>query len=143
MPDMTQDPISRRKMLKRIGVGAAVAWSAPVLMSIRTPAFGQASPVCAPSDCPECDFGEQCGPNCQCAGVPPPDCFCSDGGACNTDFSICETDADCVPYTGPGSRCAPCVPFEECMESSCWSPCGDGQGRIPRGRGIRVLRPSK
>ena len=140
-PDERKDGISRRRMLTRIGAGAAVAWSAPVLMSIRTPAFGQGSPVCAPG-CPQCDFGEDCGPNCQCAGIPI-ECFCSDGGACGEDFSICETDADCEQYTGPGSRCAPCVPFPECMESSCWSPCGDSQVPIPRGRGIRVLLPSR
>jgi hypothetical protein len=33
--------VSRRAMLKRIGAGAAVAWSAPVITSIRTPAFAQ------------------------------------------------------------------------------------------------------
>ena len=34
-----KDPISRRVMLKRIGAGAAVAWTVPVLTTIRTPAF--------------------------------------------------------------------------------------------------------
>jgi hypothetical protein len=37
--------ISRRRMIKRIGAGAAVAWTAPVLMSVKTPAFAQ-SPAC-------------------------------------------------------------------------------------------------
>ncbi|MGH2557363.1 MAG: CHRD domain-containing protein [Actinomycetota bacterium] len=37
--------ISRRRMLKRVGAGAAVAWTAPILMSVRVPAFAQ-SPVC-------------------------------------------------------------------------------------------------
>jgi hypothetical protein len=31
--------LSRRTMLKRIGAGTAIAWSAPVLSSLRTPAF--------------------------------------------------------------------------------------------------------
>lgn len=37
--------ISRRKVLKRIGAGAAVAWTAPILVSVRTPAFAQ-TPTC-------------------------------------------------------------------------------------------------
>jgi hypothetical protein len=37
--------VSRRKMLKRIGAGAAVAWTAPILTSVRVPAYA-ASPSC-------------------------------------------------------------------------------------------------
>jgi len=37
--------ISRRQMLQRIGAGAAVAWTAPVLMTVKSPAFAQ-SPSC-------------------------------------------------------------------------------------------------
>lgn len=33
--------VSRRKMLKRIGAGAAVAWTAPIITSVRTPAWAQ------------------------------------------------------------------------------------------------------
>jgi hypothetical protein len=39
--DVSDDGISRRKMLKRIGAGAAVAWTAPILTSVQTPAFAQ------------------------------------------------------------------------------------------------------
>jgi hypothetical protein len=47
--DSLQNPsdssgISRRRMIKRIGAGAAVAWTAPVLMSVRVPAFAQSPP---------------------------------------------------------------------------------------------------
>jgi CHRD domain-containing protein len=38
--------ISRRRMLKRIGAGAAIAWTAPIITSVRVPAFAQASPSC-------------------------------------------------------------------------------------------------
>ncbi len=45
-PDRPEiEGISRRRMLKRIGAGAAIAWSAPVLTSFRAPAFA-VSPVC-------------------------------------------------------------------------------------------------
>src|SRR5438445_9939036 len=34
------EAISRRGVLKRIGAGAAIAWSTPILTSVRAPAFG-------------------------------------------------------------------------------------------------------
>ena len=37
----TKDGISRRRMLKRIGIVSAVAWTTPVVTSLRTPAFAQ------------------------------------------------------------------------------------------------------
>src|SRR5712691_7885762 len=49
--DQEPDRISRRRLLKQLGAGTAVAWSAPVLTSMRTPVFAQASPICAPFDC--------------------------------------------------------------------------------------------
>lgn len=38
--------ISRRRMLKRLGTGVAVAWTAPILTSVRVPAYAQVSPGC-------------------------------------------------------------------------------------------------
>jgi len=130
--------ISRRRMLKRIGAGAAVAWSAPVLTSLRTPAFAQGSPVCAPG-CPQCQFGAQCRETCACVGVP--DCFCSDLGTCFTDRPICATDADCEQFVGPGGRCAPCVFDPSCVETSCWRACGQTIDRFRTGGPrVRVVR---
>ena len=141
--DEQPNGISRRRMLKRIGAGAAVAWSAPVLTSLRTPAFAQASQVCGPG-CPECQFGAQCLNTCACVGVPV-DCLCADTGICSSPDPICETDADCEAMCGgrPGSRCAPCVFDPSCVKTSCWCACGGGVARIPQGRGVRVIRPSR
>jgi hypothetical protein len=44
MAEGTRNEVSRRRMLKRIAAGAAVGWSAPVLSSVRTPAFAQYPP---------------------------------------------------------------------------------------------------
>jgi hypothetical protein len=140
MDELADKGVSRRSALKRIGAGAAVAWTAPVLMSVRTPAFAQ-TPTCTPGACPECQFGLQCGQNCACVGIPV-ECFCSDIGTCYFDAPVCETDADCTDITGPGSRCAPCVFDPGCMKTSCWGRCGD-QHRIPSGSRIRVVRPSR
>ena len=38
---MSEERISRRRILKRIGGGAVIAWSAPVLTSIRAPAYAE------------------------------------------------------------------------------------------------------
>jgi hypothetical protein len=126
--------ISRRSMLKRLGVGAAVAWSAPVLTSLRTPAWAQYG-LCP--DCVDCTFMGVCGTDCACVGVPSPDCFCASFGFCTSPNPVCATDEDC----GPGARCAPCV-FAECVETSCWFPCGSPRA-VPTGEGVHVLRPSR
>ena len=140
--EASENGISRRKLLKRIGTGAAVAWSAPILTSIRTPAFAQGSaPVCAPG-CPACQFGAPCMTGCACVGIPV-DCFCSNSGACQSGMPICTKDSDCTQFTGPGSKCAQCVFDPSCTQSSCWGPCPGGELRVPRGRGIRVIRPAR
>src|SRR2546422_11153148 len=50
-PGDRKHSLSRRKMLKRIGAGAAIAWTTPILSSVHTPAFAQASPHCGLYDC--------------------------------------------------------------------------------------------
>ena len=132
--------VSRRVVLKRIGAGAAVAWTAPILTSIRAPAFAQSGGACAGKTCPACNFGDVCGTNCACVGIPV-ECFCSNVGACNS-VGICQNDDDCTPITGPGSKCAPCN-FDpiDCVGGSCWGPCPGGL--IPSGKDIRVLRPAR
>ena len=36
--------ISRRRMLRRMGAGVAIAWTAPILTSVRVPAYAQVTP---------------------------------------------------------------------------------------------------
>jgi hypothetical protein len=52
--------ISRRKMLRRIGAGAAIAWTAPVLTSMRAPAFAQGSIGCPGGGLPCQAPGDPC-----------------------------------------------------------------------------------
>jgi hypothetical protein len=118
------DGISRRRMLKRIGAGAAIAWSAPVLTSLRVPAFAQAtSPAC-----PTCGTGCQgqgpaCGTSgpldsCLCnAAVTGGDCFCYEAHFCGTlGDDACVTQADCDQ---PGWVCV-----VTCCGTVCRPPCG-------------------
>lgn len=131
--------ISRRSMMKRLGAGAAIAWSAPVLTSLRTPAFAQ--PYVCESGCPRCQFGPPC-LTCACVGVPV-ECFCSGVGTCRTDMPICAADSDCDQYCdGPGGRCAECVFTPECVETSCWCPCSRN-AQPKAGRKVRVIRPTR
>jgi hypothetical protein len=97
-PTGQSESISRRRMLKRIGAGAAVAWTAPVLTSIRTPAFA-ATPACDWSVCVGLCAAQNVNGRCQgqvpgqfcqdkcsdlCGGHPPHKCDCP--GACNPNF---------------------------------------------------------
>jgi hypothetical protein len=125
-----QDGISRRRMLKRIGAGAAIAWSAPILTSIRTPAFAQygGSPCNPGQVCtPDCDVIRPCqSGNCACfRNVDTSECHCGDllDGLC-ASFPPCVTGADCPA----GLTCvASCCPTGICM-----APCASGAS--PRGR---------
>ena len=111
--ESTEAGISRRRMLKRIGAGAAVAWTAPILTSIHTPAFAQ-SPSC---DCPpySCQVPQHCvdNPNCVCAphhGGGP--CLCWTG---RVSCTACDTDADCPE----GWACGDIDPDCGCGTATC------------------------
>lgn len=111
--------LSRRDVLKRAAVVGAVAWSAPVISSLRTPAFAQYPPggPCG------CTAGEP--RTCQgdvvidCPDTPTAfTCFCwtrvEGGTVCGTfaPTTTCNSDAEC----GPGEACVVC--------SGTFCPCG-------------------
>jgi hypothetical protein len=133
--------ISRRRLLKRIGAGAAVAWSAPVLTSIRTPAFAQYSGSrCDPGqECvPDCDVLRPCqgNPNCGCFRMRHFDvCYCGDlrDGFCDS-FPPCETQGECPA----GEVCV-----ESCCPTGiCMPPCGLSSKRRFAGKGPKLTKPS-
>jgi hypothetical protein len=126
-PERREKGISRRKMLKSVGASAAVAWSAPVLMSVKTPAYAQASPSCLPFDC--LSFRASCGPSgcmvppgCdpinqnQCVLLIDGSCFCSLGPRSR---STCDSDADCPD----GDHCCLVEPDCGMGRSACCRPC--------------------
>lgn len=118
--------ISRRRMLKRIGAGAAIAWSAPVLTSLRVPAFAQAtSGPCSGVPCqgfPECshDGTDSKTPTCHCHFTAEGDCVCFNNAFCK-DMQTCNSSADCANL-GPGWRCLD--NDNGCHASICSPPCG-------------------
>jgi hypothetical protein len=122
--------ISRRGMLKRLGAGAAVAWSAPIISSLRTPAFAQYA-LCR-GETFECG-----GPFTECGGTPcgegPCVCdvdlegneFCWDNYRCASSHA-CSSNSDCADL-GATWRCVTsCCNFipPEHTPGSCAPPCG-------------------
>jgi hypothetical protein len=134
--DVPDSGISRRRMLKRMGAGAAIAWSAPVLTSIRTPAFAQT---------PTCDScaGDFCSGQTQCGDQPPFGCFCAQiVGSEPTCF--CYHDDSCDARTPCPNGQSDCPSGQTCVHTCCddfigspvcFGPCGEpaGQGRVRKG----------
>jgi hypothetical protein len=127
--------VSRRTMLRRLGAGAAISWTAPVLMSLRAPAFA-ASPPCPVSGCEKgeiCDAFVSCGGrgDCSCLHTTDPGnpTFCSD-----TDFICgnqnCETCADCPAGWACITSC--------CPTNTCAPPCTGGAGAPKPQSGARA-----
>jgi hypothetical protein len=134
------DGISRRKVLKRIGSGVAIAWTAPILTSIRTPAFAQPYGCdCPPFSCGGnpafCDNGCFCAPH---HGGGP--CVCFSGGVCNPQGQgpICETDADCPAglVCGDADPNCGCDGNVVCLNTE---PCPSGGQRQGPLKGIRKV----
>jgi hypothetical protein len=102
--------ISRRTALKRLGVGAGVAWAAPVISTWNQAAIAQTgTPRC--TDCDGC-LGPSCGqsPN----GDP---CFCASPGP----GQPCECiQRECGPVCGQD----PCPPGFICGFAECCNPDG-------------------
>jgi hypothetical protein len=119
-----KEGISRRRMIKRIGAGAAVAWTAPILTTVRTPAFAQNIERCSAEDCgcsDPCNFAIPCqgNPTCNCwVHASSRVCVCQFFvGSCG-DFGLCPGGSDtecaegmCCVDTCCGFTCAPACGF--------------------------------
>jgi hypothetical protein len=116
----SKNQISRRRMLKRIGAGAAVAWSAPILTSIRTPAMAQYPPSCTECAGDFCTGQTDC-----CADCPPFGCTCAqpvgqEGGA----VCFCYQDDICMARTScPGGQ-GDCPSRQTCVHTCCDTTAG-------------------
>ena len=126
--EFSKDSVSRRSVLKGMGAGAAIAWSAPVLQSIAAPAFAQygPDPECAPATCftfVPCGAGGGCvciscpggGGVCvpgstACASLQP----CGPNGECGPD-ACCENQTTCCGQAGFPPLCVPFSLRESCV----------------------------
>jgi hypothetical protein len=133
MDEHVTTDISRRSALKRIGAGAAVAWSAPVLMSVGANA---GAVLGSQSTCTQCDTSQgfcdgqgECGftpglGTCLCSPRPDGTCYCwqyDDVSECANYFR-CDTTPDCPA----GMVCVPtcCLVLEPAFYNICVAPCG-------------------
>src|SRR5437868_1836490 len=108
-PAAQTEGISRRRMLKRIGAGAAVAWVAPVVTSIYTPAFA-ISGSCDPQRCETCPA----------LGCPGSDFQPCDGPGCST--GVCYGGLGCFIHED-SERVCPCCWCLQNAYCGCLSPC--------------------
>jgi hypothetical protein len=126
-----KEGISRRRMIKRIGAGAAIAWTAPILTSVRTPAFA-ATPTCVTGDC-------ACGDPCN---VPIP---CHDRTDCNCWVHASSRSCTCLFFVQscgdfglcPGGADSECGAGLCCVDTCCGFTCTPacGSGRAPKRQG--------
>jgi hypothetical protein len=126
--------ISRRTALKRIGAGAAVAWTAPAIVTATAQRAWAASGPCSPCADALCfSSGDFCPPEsncCICSITTENDCFCGDGcPACDT-YPPCSSSKDC---TG-GARC---ITLCCTNDLRCAPPCPPGRTSAPRSSGKR------
>lgn len=118
--EVTNGGLSRRSMIKRLGAGAAVAWTAPALLSVNSSA--SASPACAGDDwlCgdpfTECGTGPD-GQICICDTTVEGATFCWQDTSCGSS-PACNSSADCPP----GWACV-----TSCCGTSCLPACGTVQ----------------
>lgn len=122
--------VSRRKLLKQAGVGAAVVWAAPVVTTLGGHAFAQSygqCPDCAPATLPEACFeqpacgSEESGNPCGCVTRPSSGCFCHSCIICDhPNVTACSSDADCPPGWACGLSC--CSADEN--DTRCHPMCG-------------------
>jgi hypothetical protein len=118
-----QDRISRRRMIKRLGAATAVAWTAPVLSSLGTPAFAQAV------SCRDCvALGQpgdtHCAQQPDCGAEPsgnPCSCLRTRGDTCGCHSCVfCDNPMVTPCGTQPGA--GPCPPGWLCALSCCSDP---------------------
>jgi hypothetical protein len=124
--------LTRGKLLKRAGVGAAAVWSIPFLTSTASADVGiEAVTGCHANSqvqCPDCGFcsfpcGSKNGLSCGCApaaknGKGTGCCACVGNFPCS-DSPLCNTNRDCPR----GWKCI----FNCCQAApSCAPPCGQG-----------------
>jgi hypothetical protein len=91
--------ISRRRMIKRIGAGTAVVWSAPALTTLGSRALAQAYPELCTSCNPNCASRPPCLTDCSCLPTTDNLCFCAQ------NVADCAELQDCSDGCLPGSRC--------------------------------------
>jgi hypothetical protein len=120
MDEITEVPdkgLSRRRVIKGIGAGTAVAWAAPTVLGVG-PAFAADASAVAPQRCDGCNPADPClgqsacgDPEFNCTCKPPEvgegnPCVCTGNGSCDSFQQCPGGQGDCPPgYTCTSSCC--------------------------------------
>jgi hypothetical protein len=131
MPDQARpdshDGVSRREILKRAAIAGGVAWAAPVIQSITTPAFAQVSPFCTGCFAVKVDDTGACEdqngttfcPRCTLPTAQTP-------GGCGCGFRVDMEPCDPETGTGPWTVTLPAG----CTFHGGFSKCGGPQDQL-------------
>lgn len=149
---MRSSNVTRRSLLKRAGVGAAVVGTGAMVTAASAQAAN--STVCIEAggcvDCPAADF--PCDDNhcCYCFLSTEGCCFCAEDYFCDA-VHACHNSADCPPgwgcvydCCGEGTRCAPpCGERVEGVNACHQSPFPTTAGATGAGRSIAAHAPAE
>jgi hypothetical protein len=138
--------VTRRDALKKLGVAAGIAWSAPVVMTFYNAAgaaAGSPSPTTSAETTtvpppPECIGGQTC-PNLVPCSTEAAECVCvtdaAGGGRCVPARPACQDVITCGPDNScpPGSFCAlgTCCNKPVCIPFSMLALCPPTDGFAP------------
>jgi hypothetical protein len=135
--------VSRRRLVRRLGVGTAVAWFTPVVTSLGSVAEASCCQCVEGGTC-DCEWtcggelvkcGEGCGPLgvAYCSFDVDHNCFCWEDSFCS-ELTDCVQNLDCPPGYA-------CIPDTCCGDSpKCLPACGMGprtrrrHGKLASGR---------
>jgi hypothetical protein len=131
--------ISRRRLLRRLGLGTAVAALAPIVTSLGTEALAGNCPPCEePCEWTCGGLLQQCGSGCgplgsaYCSADIDGRCFCWEDSFCS-ELTSCASNSDCPPGYA-------CIPGTCCGFNACFPGCGMGprtrrrHGKLATGR---------
>lgn len=141
--ERTASKITRRRLIKRLGVGTAVAWLTPVVTTLGSKAIAGGCCQCTEEGTCNCDWtcggiitqcGQGCGPlgDAYCSRDTDGVCFCWENSFCS-EVSDCTQNSDCPPGYA-------CIPGTCCVTSKCLPACGVGprsrrrHGKLANGR---------
>ena len=157
----SRSTISRREMIRNIGIAGAVVWAAPVLMTLPAEAStdnakkrckkackgqpgdcnGGFTPCSSQANCPSnVGDGGFCFTTVEGGKVCAPDVFCSQAQACNTSLdcgagSKCIINNGCTGCAGPPGVCVPkCKKCRPVAGGDARKPSSRKAGRTATGR---------
>ena len=128
LDEVARTRVSRRKLLKGVGAGAAIAWTAPIITSLGAPAFAQGSALCAPGcDC-FCGGAQVCGSDangdCLCGITTEKQCFCGSDISCGGN-GFCSSSKECPPGNACVIIC--CTGCAGPPQGGCLPACGQAR----------------